>query len=127
MDDQTPRTARIVAQSEEAYEAVRAICHLPFMSIPGPVVYDVLGNLKLVGGLLRQVCEQISDGLDSSLDDYEVYEDDCVDPSLRVAETRLHLAVAALLATDLGEELSKAQMSVTRQGFRSVEPAGDCA
>ena len=125
MDDEPPPVPRIVVQSEEAYEAVRAISHLPFMSIPGPVVYDVLGNLKLVGSLLRQVCEQISDGLGASLKDYEVYEADGEDPAVRVAETRTYLAVAALLATDLGEELSKAQSAVACQGFRTVDPAED--
>lgn len=123
MDEVSPRASRIVAQSEEAYEAVRAICHLPNASIPGPIVYDVLGNLKLVGTLLHQVCSQLSDGLAASLKEYVVYEDDGADPAARVAEAKTFLAVAALLASDLGDELSKAQSAVARQGFRTAPTA----
>lgn len=54
-DDRTP----IVREADDAYEAIRAINHATInaVSIPAPVVYDVLGNLKLAAGLAAQIGE----------------------------------------------------------------------
>jgi hypothetical protein len=118
-DDQVPE---VVEQAEYAYEAVRRINHLTGGPMPAPLVYQVLGNLKMVGHSLPQALRQLGEGLLASLDTYDVYEDDDRDPVISVATAWDHLTQAAELAAQLGRHLEQAQSAISRQGYRT---AGD--
>jgi hypothetical protein len=82
-------------------------------------VYRVLGNLKgATGPMLAQALRQLASGLERSLNEYDVYEDDGRDPANSVDIASAHLLEAAALADLLGESLTKAQNAISRQGFR---------
>lgn len=115
MSDEKPT---VVEEADAIYESVRAICHSN-TTHPAPTVYRVLGNLKgATGPMLAQALRQIAAGLGRSLNEYDVYEDDGRDPVQSVATATDHLTRAAQLADELGEELSKAQNAIARQGYR---------
>lgn len=114
-DEKTPA---IVQHADDAYESIRAINHLWHVSIPAPLAYQVLGNLKNVGHQLPQVLQSLADGLGRSLDTHDVREDDGTDPAANVQIASDHLALAARLAAELGQELEKAQSAIAGQGHR---------
>lgn len=102
---------------EMAYESIRAINHLTFgHAVPAPVLYDVLGNLKGVGHMLPQALTQLADGLQRSLEEFQVYDRDG-DPNANVDRAREHLAMAAMAARTLGAELEAAQSAIAGQGY----------
>ncbi|MHA7174832.1 hypothetical protein ACX80B_17390 [Arthrobacter monumenti] len=115
-DDETPA---VVQRADDAYEAVRAINHLTInaRSLPAPLVYSILGNLKMLGHSLPQTCTQIASGLGRSLETHDVYEDEGGDPVQSIATATDHLTRAAQLAAQLGEELAQAQSAINRQGY----------
>ncbi|RJT75429.1 hypothetical protein D6T63_17950 [Arthrobacter cheniae] len=78
-DDETPV---IVEAADTIYEELRTLCHhsLPGSSIPAPVAYKVLGNLKGVEFMLAQALNQLAAGLGKSLDTHDVYEFEGLDP-----------------------------------------------
>lgn len=103
---------------EMAYESIRAINHLTFSHpIPAPVLYDVLGNLKGVGHLLPQALSQLGAGLQRSLQEFEVYDQDG-DPVENVEQAVAHLQEAAVAARALGAALEAAQSAVAMQGYK---------
>jgi len=112
----------VVEMAETAFEAVRRINHITGGPIMAPLLYQVLGNLKLVGPGLEQALRQLGDGLDASLDraGYVVYEDDGRDPAESVATAVGHLVAAAEAAEQLGWHLERAQGAINRQGYRTV-------
>ncbi|HEY3263306.1 MAG TPA: hypothetical protein VGJ95_24040 [Pseudonocardiaceae bacterium] len=112
----------VVEQAEAAYEAIRRINHITGGPIPAPLLYQVLGNLKLLGHSLPQALLQLGDGLVASLGRSDVYEDDGRDPTVSVATAQDHLERAAELAAQVGEHLERAQSAISRQGYRT---AGD--
>lgn len=115
MDEETPEVIRL---ADNAYEAIRAICHMS-QTYPAPTVYGVLGNLKAAGGpLLAQALRQLAGGLERSLNEYDVYEDDGRDPAGSIEMATAHLLEAASFAELLGKSLSKAQNAIARQGYR---------
>jgi hypothetical protein len=115
-EDQDPI---VVQEADAIYESVRAICHHS-RTHPAPTVYRVLGNLKgAAGPMLAQALNQLADGLERSLTEYDVYEDDGSDPVLNVAGAAEHLRLAAHLAAELGEHLSEAQQAIAQQGYRT--------
>lgn len=102
---------------EVALESIRAINHLTLgQAVPAPVLYDVLGNLKGVGHSLPQALTQLADGLQRSLEEYQVFDRDG-DPAANVDRAREHLAMAALAARTLGAELEAAQSAIAGQGY----------
>lgn len=116
MTDETPA---VVQEADAIYESVRAICH-DSRTHPAPTVYRVLGNLKAATGpMLAQALNQLADGLERSLTEYDVYEDDGTDPALNVSAAAGHMRLAAHLAAELGEHLSEAQNVIARQGYRA--------
>jgi hypothetical protein len=117
-EDEEPQ---VVQHAADAYEAVRSINHLTFGAVPAPVVYDVLGNLKNVGHLLPQALGQLGAGLERSLSEYDVVEDDGGDPAESIALARAYLEEAAALAGQVGELLEKAQGAINRQGYNAKE------
>ncbi|MUK03259.1 hypothetical protein GM708_15920 [Vibrio cholerae] len=60
-DDDEP-TPAIVSSADAIYDELRTICHesLPGTSIPAPVAYKVLGNLKGVEYMLPQALSQLA-------------------------------------------------------------------
>ncbi|MDJ0318893.1 hypothetical protein [Arthrobacter antibioticus] len=115
MDQETPE---VIQKADDAYEAIRAICHMS-QTHPAPTVYGVLGNLKgAIGPMLAQTLRQLAKGLERSLNEYDVYEDDGSDPAGSIALAGKHLYEAAILADLLGESLTKAQNAISRQGYR---------
>lgn len=126
MSDETPE---LVKRADDAYEAIRAINHLTQngAELPAPVVYSVLGNLKGVGHLLPQALNHLAAGLGTSLETYDVFEDDGRDPAQSVATASDHLTRAAQLAAQAGEELENAQSAISQQGYRNPSKGSDHA
>lgn len=115
MSDETPA---VVQEADAIYESVRAICH-DSGTHPAPTVYRVLGNLKgATGPMLAQALDQLADGLERSLAEYDVYEDDGSDPAASVSEAAQHMRAAAVLAEQIGAHLTHAQNAINRQGYR---------
>lgn len=111
-------TPGIVEEADAIYESVRAICHSS-RTHPAPTVYRVLGNLKgAAGPMLAQALRQLASGLERSLSEYDVYEDDGRDPVDSIDMANAHLLEAATLADLLGESLAKAQSAISHQGVR---------
>jgi hypothetical protein len=116
----TDGTPPATEHAEQVYEGLRAINHDTVnASLPAPVVYDILGNLKGIGWLLPQALTQLAAGLGRSLNEYDVREDDGGDPIQNIATATDHLTRAALLAEQLGEELATAQNILSGQGYRA--------
>lgn len=104
---------------EMAYESVRAINHLTFGgTVPAPVLYDVLGNLKGVGHLLPQALGQLSAGLEKSLGELDVY-DHSGNPAQNVHLAQQHLTEAIAAARGLGAALEAAQSAISNQGYKT--------
>jgi hypothetical protein len=111
-------TPAVVQEADAIHESVRAICH-DSRTHPAPTVYRVLGNLKgAAGPMLAQALNQLADGLERSLAEYDVYEDDGSDPAPNAAAAADHMRLAAHLAAELGEHLAEAQNAIARQGYR---------
>lgn len=113
--------------AEAAYEATRSINHSTIFTgdgIPAPVLYRVLGELKSANGYgLNQAFDQLAQGLERSLETYDLYEDDGRDPQESVVAAAEALRHAADLANQIGTVLDRAQSSIARQGYRSEHTA----
>ena len=112
----------VVGWPELAYESIRAINHLTSgpEPVPAPTLYRVLGDLKMVGHLLPQGLEQLSNGLERSLQELDVY-DRRSDPAESVAEAQYCLRAAMIAAARVGHWLEKAQTAIAEQGYRTPE------
>lgn len=118
----TTRIPAIVSAADEAREAIRTINHATITTPhPAPVVYEVLGSLKLLGGGLDQALGQLGSGLGRSLDLFDVYQDDGSDPAARVAEALDYLTEARRHALQMGALLERAQSAISRQGYHEPE------
>lgn len=113
---------RIASWPEVAYEAIRSINHLTSGSecVPAPTLYEVLGNLKMVGHLLPQAFEQLGAGLERSLAELDVY-DGRGDPAASVATAQELLTTAARAAGGVGALLELAQSAIAEQGYHTTE------
>jgi hypothetical protein len=121
MSEDTPL---VVREADAIYESVRTINHLTIRDFvaPAPTVYGVLGNLKgATGDMLAQALTQLAAGLERSLDEYDVYEDDGRNPSESVASAAGHMRAAAGLAEQIGKHLADAQNAIAGQGYRQPE------
>lgn len=116
-DDQTPEA---IQEADNAYEALRTMAHLTRATHPAPEVYRILGNLKNLGSFLPQISTQLAQGLVKSLQEYDVTEYEGKDPAASVALANDHLARAAALAAQMGEELANAQNAIAGQGYRTA-------
>lgn len=122
-DNDTDDRPLIVREADDVYEAVRAINHatIDAHSIPAPVVYDALGNLKLaLGYSTHQALTQVADGLLRSLDTHDVYDDNG-DPTDNAAAAAALLHEAASLATQIGTLLEEAQSRISGQGYNAPD------
>lgn len=119
-DNDTDDRPLIVREADEAYESVRAINHatIDANSIPAPVVYDFLGNIKTAAGHgISQALGQVAAGLLRSLDTRDVYGDNG-DPTDNAAAAAL-MHEGAGLATQIGTPLEEAQSRISRQGYNA--------
>jgi hypothetical protein len=116
-------TETTTALAQDAYEAVREINHVltGLAAVPAPLLYDVLGSLKQLGPALHQALTQLGEGLQKSLEVYDVYEDNGADPTFTAARSRQYLDEAAALAQRLGLLLEEAQSAITYQGYRTPQ------
>lgn len=90
------------SEADAIYESVRTICHYSETQ-PAPTVYRVLGNLKgATGDMLAQALNRLAAGLERSLAEYDVYEDDGRDPAESVASAAGHMRAAGALAEQIG-------------------------
>lgn len=115
-EEQTPES---VQEADAAYESMRAIAHLTRATHPAPEVYLILGNLKNFGSFIPQISHQLAQGLVKSLEEYDVTEYEGKDPAASVALAGEHLARAAKLAEQMGDELAKAQNAINGQGYNA--------
>lgn len=123
MSTEEERTVR--DDADDAYDAVRAICHSLPHNAPGPVVYSLLGNLKLAAGyMMRDLCAGMSSSLSASLKDFDNYMDDKSAPAEAVARAKVHLEHAAALADQIGDQLSAAQAEIAALGYRTPGDPG---
>jgi hypothetical protein len=102
-----------------ATHAVRGINHLTVGSpaIPAPEMYEVLGELKILGYGLDQALRQLARSLASSLTVFAVFEEDGGNPEESIAYAMDSMRVAAGHASRLGEVLDFAQTDISRQGY----------
>ncbi|HWU46115.1 MAG TPA: hypothetical protein VN133_05095 [Humibacter sp.] len=95
--------------------------------IPAPELYVILGNLEAAGGYnLAELLGRLAIGLERSLDEYNVYEDDGADPSHRVRLTKALLRRAASHAQQITLCLEAAHCEIAGQGHhgRAVVAGG---
>lgn len=117
-EDQTPEA---VQEADNASAALRTMAHLTRATHPAPDVYRIPGNPRNLGSFLPQISTQLAQGLVNSLQEYDVTECEGKDPAASVALAGEHLARAAKLAEQMGEELAQAQNAINGQGYRTAE------
>jgi len=110
---------KVIADADGVYEGVRAINHDLIMrvSIPAPIAYDILGNLKLAGDGLAEVAAHLGRGLKASLDEYDVYDRSERSPWESAQMAIIALKAAEAHASELGRLLAEAQSAITLQGY----------
>lgn len=113
MNDQT-----LIKHADDAYEAIRALNHGTYSTIPAPLAYSLLGNLRSLGVALSQLADQIDAGLRSSLTTHDVYDNDR-DPAASVELAGLDLTRAASQANDMAWRFGRAQQAIAAQGYRT--------
>ena len=106
----------LVQHADDAFEAIRALNHGTYRTLPAPLVYELLGNLNNVGYGLAQLLGQMSAGLTRSLAEYDVYDHNR-DPGASVALAHDAMRTAAQHAHELGTLLAAAQTAINSQGY----------
>jgi hypothetical protein len=109
----------VVDDADEAYEIIKSIARRTYGgSIPAPVIYALVGNLKSAGGYtLAEALANMARGLQASLTTHDVYDDDG-DPTANADQAAAELRAAAKLAEQIGRHLDAAQSAINRQGYR---------
>ncbi|TCN39828.1 hypothetical protein EV644_10386 [Kribbella orskensis] len=113
MNDQS-----LIKHAADAYEAIRALNHGTYRTIPAPLAYSLLGNLRSLGVALSQLADQIDAGLRSSLTTHDVYDDNR-DPAASVELADEALNKAADHANDMAWLFGRAQEAIAWQGYRT--------
>lgn len=122
-DNDTDDRPLVVREADTAYEAVRAINHatINVASLPAPVVYDVLGNLKTAAGHgMHQALNQVAGELMRSLETHDVYDHNG-SPTENAAAAAALIREAARHAAKIGALLEEAQSRISSQGYNSPE------
>ena len=104
--------------ADELYEGVRELSVAVMgRAVPAPELYGILGNLKFAGGyFLGELLGRLADGIERSVDEFEVYEDDGGNPVERAAMAASMLEGAAAHAAKVAECLEAAHSAIARQG-----------
>lgn len=96
-------------------------------SVPAPELYGILGNLKFAGGYyLAELLGRLADGIEKSIDEYDVYEVGGGNPASRAALAASLMEGAATHAAKIGEYLEAAHSAIAGQGHngrRTNHPA----
>ena len=88
-------------------------------AVPGPELYTILGNLEAAGGYsLGELLGRLATGLERSVDEYAVYEDDGSDPAHRVRLAAALLREAGSHARRVALCLEAAHVEIAGQGHR---------
>lgn len=88
-------------------------------AVPAPELYEILGNLEGAGGyLLAELLGRLADGIQKSVAEYEVYEDDVGNPGGRAKLTAMLLREAAAHAKHICLCLEAAHSEIAGQGHR---------
>ena len=116
MNDRMTNEERLVQHADDAYEAIRALNHGTYRTIPAPLAYSLLGNLRSLGVALSQLADQIGAGLRSSLTKHDVYDDNR-DPAASVEMASEALKNAADHANDMAWRFGRAQEAIAWQGY----------
>jgi hypothetical protein len=107
--------------AELAQTAVRAMNHITGgQPIPAPVPYSLLGNLSGLAHMLPQLCQQLADGLQRSLTEFDVYDDNR-SPAQSATEARIALATAEEQVQVLAAALDVAQVAINSQGYNLAD------
>ena len=116
MSEQLP----VVDDADEAYEIIKSIARRTSSgSIPAPVIYALVGNLKSAGGYtLAEALQNMAKGLQASLTTHDVYDDDG-DAAANADQAAAEIKAAAKLAEQIGRHLDAAQTAINRQGYRT--------
>ncbi|WP_401001045.1 hypothetical protein [Agromyces sp. GXQ0307] len=116
----------VVDDADEAYEIIKSIARRTVTgSIPAPVIYALVGNLKSAGGYtLAEVLRNMANGLQASLKTHDVY-DNGGDAAANADQAAAELKAAAKLAEQIGQHLDAAQTAINQQGYRPRETSGD--
>lgn len=86
-------------------------------AVPAPELYDILGNLKFAGGYyLAELLGRLADGIERSLDEFEVYEANGGDPVAHAMLAASMLQGAAAHAERVGRLLEEAHTAIAFQG-----------
>ena len=119
---------RVRAASDEACEASRDLARAANGTsghvVPGPVAYDLLGNLKVLLWSLREVA--IPTGVANSLSDERIVvydrgpEGDDRDPKEQLIRARAALEQMASALADAAACAEAAQVALNGQGWRSL-------
>lgn len=122
---------RVRAASDEACEASRDLARAANGNsghvVPGPVAYDLLGNLKVLLWSLREVAEFMPTGVANSLSDERIVvydrgpEGDDRDPKEQLIRARAALEQMASALADAAACAEAAQGALNGQGWRSHE------
>ncbi|MGA7204506.1 MAG: hypothetical protein WBX27_07765 [Specibacter sp.] len=104
--------------SEDAYLAIRTICHQRAEAYPAPHAYETLANLKMLAAALGTSIEIIGQGLTNSLETHNVTDAPGTNPATGVTIANHHLAQATSLARQLADLLDSAQQAITNQGYK---------
>jgi hypothetical protein len=116
----TDNSETLVRHADTAFEAIRALNHGTYRTLPAPTIYALLGNLQSAAGSgLAQLLGQMADGLTRSLTEYDVYDNNR-DPAESVALATEAMREAAHHAQALGRLLSEAQSAISMQGYYNV-------
>lgn len=105
----------MIRLARDVEDAVNALNHAAYRTIEAPLVYDLTGTLKVAAWGLAQLCEQMADGLDASLDEFEVYDRNR-DPEESAGMARVELTAAAVAARRYADALGRAQVAINLQG-----------
>lgn len=115
----TPDASTLSAPANDAYAALKKLALVTRgAQIPAPVGYDLIGDLKLAVFLLPEITENVSRALANSLNKFEVYDAEGVDPVQSIASAADHLLRAASFALQMAEELDRAQSAIRDQGYK---------
>jgi hypothetical protein len=108
----------ILRHADIANEAVGAMGRVAPEVLPGPIVYDVLAELKGLSHRLPEAFDKIASAMGKALKEFDMREDDGGDSEERSALSREHILKAAELARQMAAQLEAAQSAIAHQKFR---------
>lgn len=112
----------ITRHAADAAESLRAMSHTMPQTLPAPILYDTLAEIRLLNARLADAMPRLTKKLYRSLDEFDVYQDDGGDPRLAAINACQHLHRIQDLAEQITIEVDAAQQAIAHQGFRPPLP-----